>query len=64
TERNGVALIKLSIIVGYSSFNTADTLRLMKFSCELIILAIKKIMVKEEANSPKYIFQVYKLLNI
>ena len=63
-ERNGVALMKPSIIVGYNSFNIADTLKLMKFSCELTILAIKKIVVKEEANSPKYNFQVYKLLNI
>ncbi|GAH39580.1 unnamed protein product [marine sediment metagenome] len=31
-ERNGVALIKPNIIVGYSSFNVADNLRLMKFS--------------------------------
>jgi hypothetical protein len=63
-ERNGVTLIKPSIIVGYSSFIIADTLKLIKFSCELTIDAIKKIVVKEEANSPKYIFQVYKLLNI
>ena len=63
-EINGVTLIKPNIIVGYNSFNIADTLKLMKFNCELTIVAIKKIVVKEEANSPKYIFQVYKLLNI
>ena len=63
-ERYGVTLIKTNIIVGYSSFTIADTLKLMKFSCELTIVAIKKIVVKEEANSPKYNFQVYKLLKI
>ncbi len=63
-ERNGVMLMKTNIIVGYINFNIADTLKLMKFNSELTIVAIKKIVVKEEANSPKYIFQVYKLLNI
>ena len=63
-EINGITLMKPNVIVGYSIFNAADTLKLMKFSCELTIVAIKKIVVKEEAKSPKYIFQVYKLLNI
>lgn len=31
-ERNGITLMKTNIIVGYSSFNIADNLKLMKFS--------------------------------
>ena len=63
-EINGDMLIKINIKVGYNNLIIAENLKLMKFNCELIIVAIKKMAVKKGAISPKYNFQVYKLLKI